>query len=168
MRSYLKSWSHHALPTAALLAPVLALLLALGAPGSGAQAASFAPRPSTLSALTPVPQPSTDPALTISPDKQFYSVVGGRTYRYDLKLTNWSATDTFVALGASASSGWTVAVAQQQALVPAKSSIMVSVKVAVPALQPSSADTVIQVTAKTQRESANAYIVLRLTAPATD
>jgi hypothetical protein len=151
MRSLITLSIRRMLPAGALLLPLLALLVALAGPASGAHAA-------TLGGMTLDPQPSSA-ALSITPATQTVWVARGGVYHFDLAVKNAGATDTTVYLGATTVSGWKVRLSQETALVKAQSSTMIGLDVAIPI-----ATTVdgarIDVTAKNQTERATAAIKL--------
>src|SRR6476661_5417625 len=125
MRSFITSSIRRTLPAAALLLPLLALLVALAGPASGAHAA-------TLGGLALDPQPSSAPTLSISPAKQTVWVARGGVYHFDLAVKNAGATDTVVYLGATTVSGWKVRLSQDTAVVKAQSSTVIGLDVAIP------------------------------------
>jgi hypothetical protein len=151
MRSIITSSIRRTLPAAALLLPLLALLVALAGAPSGAHAA-------TLSS-GPVPQPSSAPALSIGPAKQTAWVARGGVYHFDLKVSNAGSTDTLVVLGVTNSGGMKVRLSQESAVVKAQSSTVIGVDVAVPVA--TTVDSArVDVTAKNQVQSVTASIGL--------
>ena len=152
MRSIISSSIRRTLPAAALLLPLLALLVALAGPASGAHAA-------TPGGVALDPQPS-NVTLSISPAKQTVWVVRGGVYHFDLAVKNASATDTTVFLGATTVSGWKVRLAQDTAVVKALSSTVIGLDVAIP-LAATVDGARIDVTAKNQVERVTASIGLQ-------